>query len=91
MKSAALSNMLLAVSLSATAAIAAAHGDVKCTSAPKSEWKSNEELARKLQAEGWVIRRMEMTRSCYEVYAKDPKGKRVEAFFDPVTFARVEE
>jgi hypothetical protein len=34
---------------------------------------------------------MEVTESCYEVYAKDPKGKRVEAFFNPVTFERVEE
>jgi hypothetical protein len=44
-----------------------------------------------LTAEGWVIRRMEVAKTCYEVYAKDPQGKRVEAFFDPVTFARVEE
>jgi hypothetical protein len=68
-----------------------AHGDVKCTTKPKSEWRPYEELAQKLRKEGWQIRRMEMGKSCYEVYAKDPNGKRVEAFFDPVTFARVEE
>lgn len=81
----------LALALSMAAAPASAHGDVKCTSAPRSAWKPSEELARKLQAEGWVIRRMEMSKTCYEVYAKDPQGKRIEAFFDPVTFARVEE
>ncbi|MES3022806.1 MAG: PepSY domain-containing protein [Pseudomonadota bacterium] len=70
---------------------ALAHGDVKCTKQPKSEWKPHTELAAKLAKDGWVIRRMEATASCYEVYAKDPKGKRIEAFFDPVTFARVEE
>ena len=68
-----------------------AHGDVKCTTLPKEQWKPHTELEKKLVKEGWVIRRMETTASCYEVYAKDPKGKRVEAFFDPVTFARVEE
>jgi hypothetical protein len=70
---------------------ALAHGEVKCTTEPKSAWKPHTELQQKLTREGWVIRRIEMTASCYEVYAKDPQGKRIEAFFDPVTFARVEE
>lgn len=86
-----LTRIALPLLLALAAGTAAAHGDVKCTTKPKSEWKSHEELAEKLKKEGWVIRRMEATNSCYEVYAKDPKGKRVEAFFDPVTFARVEE
>ncbi|HEY5800691.1 MAG TPA: PepSY domain-containing protein [Burkholderiaceae bacterium] len=68
-----------------------AHGDVKCTKLPKSQWKPHTELQDKLLKEGWQIRRMEQGASCYEVYAKDPKGKRVEAFFNPVTFERVEE
>jgi hypothetical protein len=91
MKSTALAKPLLAIALCAAASLASAHGDVKCTSAPKTEWRSHDDLARKLQSEGWIIRRMEVSKSCYEVYAKDPQGKRVEAFFDPVTFARVEE
>ncbi|SHG39203.1 PepSY domain-containing protein [Massilia sp. CF038] len=68
-----------------------AHGDVKCTTKPKSEWRPHTELEAKLVKEGWIIRRMEATTTCYEVYAKDPKGKRIEAFFNPVTFERVEE
>jgi hypothetical protein len=70
---------------------ASAHGEVKCTTLPKSQWKPHTELQQKLTKEGWVIRRMEMTASCYEVYAKDPQGNRIEAFFDPVTLVRVEE
>ena len=83
--------LLIAAMLAGAAASASAHGDVQCKVYPKSEWKSHEELAKKLTADGWVIRRMEVSKTCYEVYAKDPQGKRVEAFFDPVTFARVEE
>jgi hypothetical protein len=86
-----LTRIALPLLLALAAGTASAHGDVKCTTKPKSEWKPHAELAEKLKKEGWVIRRMEATNSCYEVYAKDPKGKRVEAFFDPVTFARVEE
>jgi hypothetical protein len=81
----------LSLMLAMAAGAASAHGDVKCTTRPQSEWKSHDELYQKLVKEGWQVRRMEKTPSCYEVYAKDPQGKRVEAFFDPVTFARVEE
>ena len=70
---------------------ALAHGEMKCTTQPKSAWKPHTELQQKLTKEGWVIRRIEMTANCYEVYAKDPQGNRIEAFFDPVTLARVEE
>jgi hypothetical protein len=80
---------LLAALLFASGA-ALAHGDVKCVEYPKAEWKDHNELYRKLQSEGWEIRRMEQTKTCYEVYGKDPAGKRVEAFFDPKTFERVE-
>lgn len=68
-----------------------AHGNVECPKHPKEEWRPHGELHQKLQAEGWQVRRMEATNTCYEVYAKDPQGKRVEAFFDPKTFLRIEE
>ena len=77
--------------LAFVAAGAYAHGDVKCPVHPKSEWKPHTQLEQKLTRDGWVVRRMEATPTCYEVYAKDPQGKRIEAFFDPVTLERVEE
>ena len=83
---------LLAVGvLVSWAAGARAHGDVTCEpKVPKAEWRSHNDLHKKLTEEGWVIRQMKQATSCYEVYAKDPKGKRVEAFFHPKTFERVE-
>lgn len=77
--------------LACAATGAYAHGDVKCPVHPKSEWKPHVQLEQKLTRDGWVVRRMEATPTCYEVYAKDPQGKRIEAFFDPVTLERVEE
>lgn len=82
---------LLAVLATGLAGVAMAHGNVTCNKYPKSEWKPHTELQEKLTKEGWVVRRMETTATCYEVYAKDPQGKRIEAFFDPKTFERVEE
>jgi hypothetical protein len=86
-----LSTKLVPLAIAVLATNAWAHGGVKCTTLPKEQWKPHTELAARLAKEGWQIRRMEVTESCYEVYAKDPKGKRVEAFFNPVTFERVEE
>lgn len=86
-----LSTKLIPLIIAVLASNAWAHGNVKCTTLPKEQWKPHTELEAKLVKEGWQIRRMEKTDSCYEVYAKDPKGKRVEAFFNPVTFERVEE
>ena len=81
----------LALLLCLAAGGAQAHGEVKCKVYPASEWRPHTELEAKLKKEGWVIRRMEKTATCYEVYAKNPEGERVEAFFDPVTFQQVEE
>ena len=77
--------------MSLAAASAWAHGNVQCPKHPKSEWRPHTELEQKLVKEGWTVRRMEKTDSCYEVYGKTPEGKRVEAFFDPKTFERIEE
>ncbi len=86
-----LNKVALATVLALAAGGAMAHGNVKCKAYPKEEWKAPSELQQKLEKDGWTIRRMEKTSSCYEVYGKDPKGNRVEAFFDPKTFERVEE
>ena len=83
--------ILCAAILTVGASSAFAHGNITCKEYPKSEWRPHTELQQKLEKEGWVIRRMEKTETCYEVYAKDPKGKRVEAFFDHKTLERVEE
>ncbi|MBU2287138.1 MAG: PepSY domain-containing protein [Gammaproteobacteria bacterium] len=82
--------LLTSAAILSIAGSAWAHGDVRCPAHPKSEWRPHTELEQKLTKEGWTIRRMETTPSCYEVYAKTPDGKRVEAFFDPKTFQRVE-
>lgn len=44
---------------------------------PREDWKSKEELEKKLTGEGW------------EVYAIDAEGSRVEAYFHPVTLKNV--
>ena len=71
-------------------AAAHAHGDVQCDAPPKAEWKPQMELHKQLTEQGWRVRQVKTYNNCYEVYGLDDKGARVEAFFHPKTFERVQ-
>jgi hypothetical protein len=66
-----------------------ATGLATCNSGPKSGWKSEQQLRDKLTKEGWNIRRIKEDGGCYEVYAIDNRGRRVETYFHPVTFEHI--
>lgn len=85
-----LATLILAVGTAAAAPGAWAHGDVACPAVPKEEWKPQMELQRKLTDAGWRVRQVKVWNTCYEVYGFDAKGERVEAFFNPKTFERIE-
>lgn len=57
---------------------------------PVDQWQTREALQARLEAMGWKIRSIRTEDGCYEAYAFDEKGKRVEAYFNPRTFQRVE-
>ena len=80
---------LTALLLLSTAGAAFAHGNVSCPVVPKEEMKPQMELQKKLEAEGWKVRKVKAYNHCYEVYAIDDKGQKAEAFFHPKTFERV--
>lgn len=83
-------DLLLGVALFlGVASPAGATGLATCDSGPQSGWKSQEMLQQQLIQRGWQIRRIKIDGGCYEVYAIDDKGKRVEAYFHPVTLAPV--
>lgn len=46
-------------------------------------------LKTELEAKGWEVRNIKVEDGCYEAYAIDDQGRRVEAYFDPETFAAV--
>ncbi|MFO1284970.1 MAG: PepSY domain-containing protein [Burkholderiales bacterium] len=82
---------LFAVAVAAILAspIAAATGLATCDSGPKSTWQPVDKLEDLLKKKGWTIRRVKEDGGCYEVYALDDKGQRVEAYFHPVTLEPV--
>ena len=79
---------IAALVVTAAASTAWAHGDVQCPKYPKAEWQPHTALQEKLVKDGWTVRRMELTPTCYEVYGKKD-GKNVEHWFNPETGAQV--
>ena len=75
----------LALSLGCVALNATATGLATCNSGDKSGWQPQEKLEKKLTDDKWQVRRIKVDGGCYEVYAVTPEGKRVEAYFHPVT------
>ncbi|MGF7161102.1 hypothetical protein FHS85_002737 [Rhodoligotrophos appendicifer] len=74
--------------LLATAISSAAFAGDRCN-VPAAEWQPQTALETKLKAEGWEVRSIKTEDGCYEAYAIDAKGNKVEAYFDPKTFTRV--
>ena len=79
----------LLTGLGAMALLVAAHsqatGLATCDSGPRETWQSQDKLETMLTGKGWKIRRVKEDGGCYEVYAFDEKGERVEAYFHPKT------
>lgn len=71
------------------ASAGAAFASDDCSNVPMAEWQPREALQQKLETEGWKIKRIKTDDGCYEVYAIDEKGQRVEAYFNPKSFEMV--
>lgn len=86
-------NLVLACGLAGGIAFfsqAQATGLTTCDSGPQSGWRAQDALQQQLTGQGWQVRRIKVDGGCYEVYAIDDKGARVEAYFHPVTFEPVQ-
>lgn len=66
-----------------------ATGLATCDSGPMEKWQRPSVLEKKLVDMQWKVRRIKVDGGCYEVYAMNEKGQRVEAYFHPVTLAPV--
>ena len=88
-RTAVLASVLATALAVALAAPATATGLATCDSGPKSTWQPVEKLEDALKKKGWTIRRVKEDGGCYEVYALDEKGQRVEAYFHPKTLEPV--
>jgi hypothetical protein len=70
-------------------ALAFGTGLATCDSGPQDRWQPQATLEKQLTEKGWKVNRIKIDGGCYEVYAIDEQGKRVEAYFHPETLAPV--
>lgn len=56
-----------------------------CTSEPKSKWISESDFKAQMVKKGYKIRKFKQPGTCYEIYGQNPKGQKVEVYFNPVT------
>ncbi len=55
-----------------------------CTDKPKDAWMSEADFKKKVEGEGYKIKKFKQPGSCYEIYGTDKDGKKVEIYFNPV-------
>jgi hypothetical protein len=80
--------LLLAAAAMMLAAPAFAAGGCSTASADKFQPKSK--LEEQLKSTGVTVKRIKVENGCYEVYATDKTGKRVNAAYNAETLAKVD-
>lgn len=73
--------------LGATPAMAAG---ASCSTALASKFQPKATLESQLKAEGLIVRRIKTEKGCYEVYAVDKAGKKLNVAYNAETLAKVD-
>lgn len=73
----------------AAPAMALAEDEANCGNVPSDQWMSSDAIKAKAVALGYQVRRVKTEGSCYELYALDKTGAKVELYMHPVTGAVV--
>lgn len=60
--------------------------DDVCVTAASDTWKTEDEVKTHAADLGFNVSNLKIEDGCYEVYATDTVGTRLEVFFHPVTF-----
>ena len=74
------------IAVIATPAMAA---EATCSKAPASKFQSTKTLRAKLSHQGMTVRRIKTEGGCYEVYAVNKAGKKVNLAFNAETLKKV--
>lgn len=82
-------HVLLTLPLVLTLGAGAALADTDRCAVPRDQRQPETALRQKLEADDWTVNRIKLEDGCYEVYAIDAAGRRVETYFDPGTLAPV--
>lgn len=62
-----------------------------CTDKPKDTWMSEADFKKKVEGEGFKIKKFKQPGTCYEIYGTNKEGKKVEIYYNPVDGSVVNE
>jgi hypothetical protein len=78
---------LLAAMVFAVASPAFATGT--CSNAPQANWQPQSNLEAQLKSEGLTVRQIKVENGCYEVYATDHAGQRLNLAYNAETLEKL--
>lgn len=81
----------LALVLALSVVSFSSYAQKNCTDKPKEKWMKEDDFKKRLEGEGYKIRKFKQPGSCYEIYGANKEGKRVEIYFNPVDGTIVKE
>ena len=81
-----LATVALALAVSAPAFAA---GVGACSTAPQAQWQPQTKLETMLATDGFKVRQIKVEKGCYEVYATDKSGARVNLAYNAETLQQL--
>jgi hypothetical protein len=81
---------LLLTAFATIAFSASAFAAGSCSTAPQSKWQPQSTLESQLQTAGLKIVQIKVENGCYEVYATDKAGKRINAAYNAQTLQKLD-
>ena len=61
-----------------------------CSTAPQAKWQPQSKLETLLQSDGLTVRQIKIEKGCYEVYATDKAGKRLNVAYNAETLQKLD-
>ncbi len=61
-----------------------------CSTSPQSSWQPQSSLETQLKSEGLTVRQIKVENGCYEVYATDSAGKRLNLAYNAETLEQLD-
>jgi hypothetical protein len=77
--------MIIAALVAITTPLAASAEDL-CVTAAADQWQSEDAVKARAAELGFEVANLKKEDGCYEVYATDKIGTKLEIFFHPITF-----
>ena len=80
---------IVCIALATTVMAGPSLAQTACSTAPASKFQSTDTLTKQLAGEGMQVRQIKTEGGCYEVYALDKAGKKVNVAFNAETLEPV--